>query len=199
MKSLFTTVSALALLSATSAHAVPIAPGSELSITGADTFNSTSITFTGLGAVVGSSGSFTSLPNCSSCVTLIGTLDAATAGVLYTATSGGNTATQSMTPPNGVAFNPGTPGVSLPSLTISGTGSISLSGFDTTPGQWEVTTQGPTSADVSFSATSVTTGGGGVNEPGTLAIIGAGLIGFAGMRRWRNRGHRGNHGRFSLA
>lgn len=183
MKTLLLATTA-AILYAGTASAVPIAAGSELSITGPDTFTSTTITFTGPGDIVGNSGSFTEMGTCTMCVTMVGTLDATTAATLYTALNLGNTATQSTTPPNSINFNPGTPGVTLPSLTISGAGSITLTGFDTTPGIWEVTTQGPTLADVSFSATSVTSSG--VAEPGTLAILGAALLGFVGWR-WRQR------------
>src|SRR5262252_8175081 len=71
-----------------SVNAVPIAANSELSINGSDSFTQTTITFTGLGNVGGSSGDFTVIANCSLCVTMIGSISAGTTGTLYNAVSG---------------------------------------------------------------------------------------------------------------
>ena len=175
-----TALMAAVALAASPALAVPIT--GELSINGADSFTSTQINFIGSGNVQGTSGSFAELANCGLCVTMINTLTPATSGTLYTVSDGGLTASLSINPPT--TFTQGGT-VSLPDLTASGTGSISLSGFDDTPGVWELTTQGPTGASVTFSATTVGTPPPSVPEPPAYALICAALLGLVAVRkRW---------------
>lgn len=180
MKSLLLTSAALAMmLTIHNAQAVPIAAGSELSINGSDTFTATSITFSPSGNVGGTSGSFTILANCNNCVTMTSTVfTSAFAGVLYNVVDGADTSSLTISPPSTFTFTGG----ALPSLNVSGAGTLTLTGFDPTPGIYDLTTQGPTTANVTFSATSV---GTAVSEPGTLGLLGAALawLGFIGWRR----------------
>jgi hypothetical protein len=71
----------------------------------------------------------------------------------------------------------------LPDLTISGAGTLTLTGFDPTPGNYILTTQGPTSVSVTFSVTSVAAA---VPEPASLAILGGALLAF-GIGRNRRK------------
>jgi hypothetical protein len=61
-------------------------------------------------------------------------------------------------------------------LTLLGSGILSITGFDPTPGTWVLTTQG-SGADLTFSAAST------VPEPGTLLLLGGGLVGLAYLRK----------------
>jgi len=67
------------------------------------------------------------------------------------------------------------------SLTLVGTGTLQITGFSDTPGTWSFTTQG-TEQVLAFSAESTATP---VPEPGTMILLGAGILGLAFFgRRW---------------
>jgi hypothetical protein len=65
----------------------------------------------------------------------------------------------------------------LPTLTVSGFGTIHGTGFDDTVGSWDITANSA-AGTFSFSASSAT-----VPEPLTLILLGSGLLGLAGLRR----------------
>jgi hypothetical protein len=98
---------------------------------------------------------------------------------LYTATEGAITTTLQV---SSDAFN--FVGGALPNLTITGAGTLTLTGFDPTPGNYILTTQGPTGVSVTFSVTSVAAA---VPEPASLAILGGALAGLGLFGRRRNR------------
>jgi hypothetical protein len=184
-KLLLASAAASAMLwAAMPAEAVPIASGSELSVNGSDTFNQTSITFTGLGNVGGSTGDFTIVANCSLCVTMIGSISAGTTGTLYNAVSGAVSSALALNNDEVITFTPG-PVPAQDALEITGSGTLTLTGKDPTPGVYTLTTQGPQSAAVTFSATSVAQA---VPEPASMAIFASALLAMGWVvRRQRQR------------
>ena len=162
---------------ASSSHAVPIAAGSVLSLNGNDSFTSSSITFSNPANIGAGSGSFAILgtpPQCTACATMIATLTAATplGSTLYSGHNLAGTLTTDLiiTSAPAFAFTGGT----LASLTVTGNGTLDLTGFDPTPGAYILTTQGPTGVTVTFSVTSVAD----APEPTSLAILGGALAGL---------------------
>src|SRR5215471_1193176 len=114
-------------------------------------------------------GDFTVLAPCTACVTMIGSIAAGTIGTLYNVIDGPFTSTLALNADEVLTFTPG----SIPSqdaLEITGTGVLTLSGRDATPGSYVLTTQGPQTAAVTFSATSVPTPTA-VSEPTSLGIF----------------------------
>jgi len=170
-----TTVAAALLWAAAAANAVPIAAGSELSTNGSDTFTATSISFINPGNIGGTSGSFQTdfgvvPPLLTGVVTFTNFTNASSNFQLYTATANGNTTTLVAATIDSFVFTPGTP---LESLDVKGTGTLTLTGFDPTPGNWELTTQGPGgTATVTFSQTSVASAA----EPASLGLFGTALL-----------------------
>jgi hypothetical protein len=167
---------------ATSAHAIPIAAGSTLSLNGSDSYTSTSITFSNPANIGGvPNGSFAILTACTGCATMIGGFNTGTATPfqLYTATEGAITTTLQV---SSDVFN--FVGGALPNLTITGAGTLTLTGFDPTPGNYILTTQGPTGVSVTFSVTSLAAA---VPEPASLAILGGALAGLGLFGRRRRR------------
>ena len=170
---------------AASANAVPIAAGSTLSLNGNDTYTSTSVTFQNPANIGAGSGSFAILgtpPQCTGCATMT-SFSTATAApfTLYTGHNLANTISTDLivTAPPTFSFVDG----ALPTLTVTGNGTLDLTGFDPTPGIFTLTTQGPTGTTmVTFSVTSMAIA---APEPASLAILGGALagLGLFGRRR----------------
>lgn len=163
------------------AWAAPIT--GEISINGDDTFTPTSISFVGMGNVGGTTGSFTVLPNCNDCVTMLGTtFTASSTGTLFDVVDAGHTSTLNLSPPQVFDFTPNA-NPALDALEVTGNGTLSLDG-SSVAGSYVLTTQGPTSSSVTFSATAVPTTP--ISEPGGLPFLIIGIASAFGYR-WFHR------------
>ena len=157
------------------ANAVPIPVGSTLNITGNATFTATQVSFNTPAALALGTGAYVPLGTYSgllSCVTISTplTFSPFTAGQLFSATNNSITATVS------VVSQLVAPSISANVLTIQDNVSLTLSTFDTTPGQLFLTVNQATGAiSGSFSATVQSVA---VPEPMTLALFGTGLLGL---------------------
>jgi len=99
---------------------------------------------------------------------------------LYTVTEGANVSTLVAAAINSFTFTPGSP---LESIDVKGTGTLTLTGFTATAGNWELTSQGPGgTAVVTFSETSIAA----APEPGSVGLLLTGLLGMGGVA-WRRR------------
>jgi len=167
----------LVLLSS-NGNAVPIAPDSKLSVTGFNNldFANQTITFTGANPfnVLGESGSFLNLGTGGTIALdrqgtpinwnnlTSGSNLSCGGGCIYVGSNNGFT----------VTFNLLTESViqSGTFLDIMGTGLITLTGFDPTPGVFQLSSQGGTGVSLSFSTTT--------SVPVPAPVVGAGLPGL---------------------
>jgi len=143
------------------------------------------INFINPGNIISASGSFDELKTsstsatqvCTGCVTL-GTpfsTSSASGFQLFTATSNGNTVTLDTTTANFLALANGN------GYQVYGMGSLDLTGYATTSGAYDMTIPSTgLNASVDIYSSSVP-------EPGTLALFGAGLLGFAVFASRRRR------------
>lgn len=183
MRNLLSAASVVVLASMISpaANAGPISVGSTLSLLGVDTYTPTSVSFVGLAGIGAGSGAFAALAPCTNCVTVH---DFDTSSVDFVVYDDPDT---SLTL-NSVAFNYDP---SSTSLTVTGNGTATLTGYDPTPGSFTLTTQGPNDTAVTWSSTTVA-GAIDVSEPGSLALLGVSLIGLgmvgANRKRIRRNG-----------
>lgn len=186
-KQLFGAVFAGVLCGAAASWGAPIT--GEVSINGSDNYTATQINFTNPANIGGDSGSFLVLGTCNGCVTMASTLVATSTETLFSGANLGHTVSLMIQAPNTFNFLPDAANPALDALDVSGAGTLTLDG-QSVAGAYTLTTQGPLSnpptiVDVTFSATAVPSQ---VAEPGSLFLLGTGLLGFAvGYRRWRNR------------
>jgi hypothetical protein len=68
------------------------------------------------------------------------------------------------------------------SVSVAGTGSMSATGYDTTTGTFSISAQQQGNT-FSFSSSQVSAGQNRVPEPGSMLLLGAGLLGLAAVRR----------------
>lgn len=163
---------------ASSAYALPsIGSGDTLNIVGDATFDATTVTFTNPADLTPGTGAYTALGTCTGCVTMTTPFVYApfTAGLLASATSGGESATVAVTS----QINP--PVHDLNTLDLTDNVLLTLTGFAPTAGTLELTVNEATGIlSGSFSATAQ---GTNVPEPAGIAILGIGLLGLTMLRR----------------
>lgn len=190
-------LSALALSSLSIAHATPIT--GTISIFGSDTFTSSTVTFLSafvFGGPGANTGTFSILPDFTPVTMFPGFVPPLpymqgtnivppmiSPVEVITTTAGGVTFDFFMTEYDAL-FTDSTSGcTSETCLSVTGNGFFTATGFDNTPGSFVFTTQlAPGQTTTTFSAS-----GFAVPEPATLALVGAGLLGMAGIAGFARR------------
>lgn len=143
-----------------------------------DLLNATGLTFSGVTVTSGTQfGDYASVPNNQAATFNPLTFSPPTVGVqLWTFTIGATTysfdiGSMGVMGPGPAPFGGGT------SLALGGHGTAYITGFDPTPGRWQVTAN-QNRQSLSFSS------GADVPDGGTsIALLGASLLGLAGLRR----------------
>src|SRR5437016_5743830 len=98
-----------------------------LSLNGVDTFTPNSITFVGSANIGADTGNFAGLGTCTGCVTMSNFTSASTNFLVYTATNNGLTTTLTLA---SAVFSEIPNNIGGQDLTISGSGTATLTGFD---------------------------------------------------------------------
>lgn len=155
-----------------------------ISFDGNNSYNSSSVTFTGEQNVGSSSGTLASLGTCTNCTTIKNLTWSPYAGSLADFIQVTNNAVTLMIDLGAMTSTPVfNPGVDL-DLTFNAV--LHETGFDTTAGLLQFSTQGPGApVEVSFSATAEALATP-TPEPASLALLGVGLLGL-GMVATRRR------------
>jgi hypothetical protein len=144
-----------------------------LSLNGVDGFSANAITFVGSANIGADTGNLAGLGTCTGCVTMTSFTSASTNFQVYTATNNGLTTTLTLA---SAVFSSVPNNIGGLDLTVSGSGTATLTGFDPTPGSFRLTSQGATGGgNFTFSATTVVAG---VPEPSTWAMM---ILGFVGL------------------
>jgi hypothetical protein len=172
MKKLLLAGAAILGLGLSQAQAVPIAAGSVLNVVGGANFSATQVTSTTPAGLTQNTGSFSALLNCLNCVTVnipvFTYAPAVQTGTLFTINELGLMATISV----GAG---GTSAHTANALTIDAPAVLTMTGFDTTPGNfvWTINQLGNVIGSFSATADAVAT-----PEPASLALLGMGVLGL---------------------
>lgn len=159
------------------ANAMPIT--GSISLNGSASYTTDSITFASGGANISNTaqtGSFTTLTGCTGCVT---TSDITS----FAGFSGPQTVFSESTAGFSVTLD-SISSVSTPGafLDLRGPATLSLAGYDDTPGILRISAQGPQNTAVTFSATARS-----VPEPASVLLLGVGLAGIGIVTSRRGR------------
>lgn len=184
MKKLLMTTAVLGLGWTAVANATPIS--GQLSLTGRDTFTSTAIAFTNPGDVGAGTASGTFTPafsgGCVGCATFTSFTFSPFAGPVqvWSASTSGVNASFTLTHVMMAEVNGAGAGRLL---NITGQGTLTETGYTDTIGFFALSSQGPAGPTrVTFSTTAIA-----APEPGSLALLGTGLLGMFGIGTIRQR------------
>lgn len=181
-----TIAAAAAAMPMVGANAVPITEGSTINFTGNATFNASAVTFTNPVDLKAGTGDFVALGICTACATAISPFTYAPFTAyndLFSVSNAGLTAAIDVTSQLDAPIK----NSSNTALIIRDNAVLSLTGKDDTPGILTLTVNQSTGGiSGSFSATGEA---GAVNafEPGTLGLMGAGLVGLGVLTSRRRK------------
>ena len=182
-----------ALAAAPLAYATPIS--GQITITGNDTFDASTITFIPGTTQVGTSSGTMSMFSLNNSVTTIGSLNYAvqtfaTPLQIFTTTQSGVTLSYFLSSiyysNDSTTVVPGTT-ISVSNLTIQGLGYFTETGYEQTAGTFNLNSQSGITPTISFSDTSFATPASVTPEPSSLVLLGSGLVSAAGMLIRRRR------------